>query len=159
MYCPKCATQNLEDAKYCRSCGVNLSLVPKALSGQLPEAPSDRHEWKHHRKGQPSMAEGIQKLFMGVGFFVVAFALAVFGRGRGWWFWMLIPAFALLGKGVADIVVAKQQLNSSPQPQQVEPQPHLTNSVRAPDTGELLPPSPSVTEGTTKLFDEAGRQR
>lgn len=102
------------------------------------------------------MAEGIQKLFMGVGFLLVAIVLGIIGRGRGWWYWLLIPAFGLLGKGVADVTVAKQRLSNPPQPQ-VEPS-HDTNSVRAADTGELLPPT-SVTEGTTKLFDEAQQSR
>ncbi len=157
MYCPKCATQNLEDARYCRSCGINLSLVPQALSGQLAEAQSDANPWKHHRKGEPSIADGIQKLFMGVGFLIVAVVLGFLSRGRGWWYWMLIPAFGLLGKGVADMVVAKQRLGHSSQPQ-IEPSRNTTNNVRAADTGELLP-STSVTEGTTKLFDEAQQSR
>lgn len=157
MYCPKCATQNLEDARYCRSCGVNLSLVPKALSGQLSDTPSDKRERKHHRKDEPSVAEGVQKLFMGVGFLLVAIVLGFLSRGRGWWYWMLIPAFGLLGKGVADMIVAKQRFGASPQPQ-VEPPRNTTNNVRAADTGELLPPT-SVTEGTTKLFDEAQQSR
>jgi hypothetical protein len=112
---------------------------------------------RRHRRGQPSIAEGIQKLFMGVGFFALAFALAIFSRGRGWWFWLLIPAFAMLGKGVAEIVVAKQQLGSGSQPRAPLPS-NPTDNVRALDTGEL-PPPPSVTEGTTKLFDEAEQSR
>src|SRR4051812_28050556 len=37
MFCPRCAAQNLEDAKFCRSCGANISLVPQAVSGDLAE--------------------------------------------------------------------------------------------------------------------------
>ena len=39
MFCPKCAAQNLDGASFCRVCGANVSLIPQALSGQLPEAP------------------------------------------------------------------------------------------------------------------------
>jgi hypothetical protein len=46
MYCPKCATQNTDETKFCRSCGSNLSLVPQALTGRLPEARSGR---RRHR--------------------------------------------------------------------------------------------------------------
>src|SRR5215467_5762799 len=35
MYCPKCAAQNSEDVKFCRSCGATLELVALALSGKL----------------------------------------------------------------------------------------------------------------------------
>ncbi len=38
MFCPKCATQNVDGASFCRSCGANISLIPQALSGQLPTA-------------------------------------------------------------------------------------------------------------------------
>ena len=39
MFCPKCATQNLDGASFCRSCGANISLIPQALAGQ-PLQPS-----------------------------------------------------------------------------------------------------------------------
>ena len=35
MFCPKCATQNLDGASFCRTCGANISLVPQALTGQM----------------------------------------------------------------------------------------------------------------------------
>ncbi|MGI9105935.1 MAG: zinc-ribbon domain-containing protein, partial [Pyrinomonadaceae bacterium] len=37
MYCPKCGTQNVDDASFCRGCGANVSLIPQALDGRLPE--------------------------------------------------------------------------------------------------------------------------
>jgi len=113
MYCPKCATQNAEDTKFCRSCGSNLSLVPQALTGRLPEAPSGRRRHRHRDRdfehgGPAALANGITKVFMGIGFLLVSFGSFFFApAGRIWWFWMLIPAFAMLGKGVAQIVSAK----------------------------------------------------
>src|SRR5215212_5694830 len=110
MYCPRCATQNSDETKFCRACGANLSLVPQAMTGRLPDA---RHTRRRNRHGggddeTPSLANGIQKAFMGVGFIFVAIAARFFApAGMIWWFWMLIPAFALLGKGVAEIVTAK----------------------------------------------------
>ena len=38
MFCPKCATQNLDGASFCRACGANISLVPQALTGQMANA-------------------------------------------------------------------------------------------------------------------------
>src|SRR5215211_6227531 len=110
MYCPRCATQNADDTKFCRSCGANLSLVPQAMTGRLPDA---RHTRRRHRHGDgdgesPTLAGGIQKAFMGIGFILVAIAARFFApAGHIWWFWLLIPAFAMLGKGVADIVTSK----------------------------------------------------
>src|SRR5215217_2905318 len=98
MYCPRCATQNNDDTKFCRSCGANLSLVPQAMTGRLPDARS-RHR-DRHRGGrdeeQPSIARGITQSFMGIGFLVAAIAI-FFSGGRGWWWAMFFPAFALLG--------------------------------------------------------------
>jgi hypothetical protein len=35
MFCPKCATQNVEAAKFCRACGAALEVVALALDGKL----------------------------------------------------------------------------------------------------------------------------
>jgi hypothetical protein len=94
---------------------------------------------------------------MGIGFLVLAAALALFGSEMGakaWWFWMLIPAFVLLGKGIGQIVQAKQQAKSMPRPAaqftpaMSAPQPAHTLPPRR--TAELMPTPPSVTEGTTR---------
>ena len=36
MYCPKCGTQNIEGAKFCRSCGADIIAVLEELTGRLP---------------------------------------------------------------------------------------------------------------------------
>ena len=33
MYCPRCAKENDEGARFCRQCGLNLRLIPEALEG------------------------------------------------------------------------------------------------------------------------------
>src|SRR5258708_25619506 len=107
MFCPNCATQNADSTRFCRSCGANLSLVPQALTGQLPEAGSGRRKERHgrHRDDQrtPNMANGIAQTVMGIGFLIVALACRYAPAGHIWWFWMLIPAFTILGKGIAEI--------------------------------------------------------
>ena len=157
MFCPKCATQNIEGAHYCRSCGANLSLVPQALSGQLPTAsPIDYHRLSRRmrRRAQPSLEDGIRNLLMGIGFMVVAISIGLFGGeigGRVWWFWMLIPAFGMLGRGISEIVRVQQNKNLSP-----GAPPQMPNSAPQnlpPNTNELRPSVPSVTEGTTRLLD------
>lgn len=161
MFCPKCATQNLEGASFCRSCGANISLVPQALTGQLPEAvheelegSRDARRRKRH-SGPPTVSEGIRHTFMGMGFIVLAAALALFGSelgGKAWWFWMLIPAFIFLGKGIGQIVQVKQQSKSLPQPSASPaiPSPHPLNVLPSRNTAELVRTPPSVTEGTTR---------
>jgi len=150
MFCPKCAAQNIEGAHFCRACGANLSLIQQALTGQLPVAPVDDFGRRRRRRGSqtPRLDEGVRALVMGFGFIAVAIALAIYGGPIGasvWWFWMLIPAFAMLGKGIAEIVRANQ-LKSSAQISYAAPPQNLPAS----NTNELRPPVSSVTEGTTR---------
>jgi hypothetical protein len=161
MFCPKCAAQNLDGASYCRVCGANISLVPQALTGQLPPADeaglsrSDKRALKRREK-EASLDNAFRNAFMGIAFLLVSLALAFSAMGRGWWFWMLIPAFSLMGTGVAQYIRVKESekramIGRVPvQPFQPAMQPPLrVDSFPRRNTGEL-PPPPSVTEGTTR---------
>jgi zinc ribbon protein len=154
MFCPKCATQNMEGAHFCRSCGANISLIPQALSGQLPTASSDeglsrKERRRRHRDHPPSFSDGVQSIVMGFGFMAVAIALALFGRPIGaqvWWFWMLLPAFGMLGRGISEVVRANQLKATQQQLPYTAPR----ESLPANTTSELRAPVASVTEGTTR---------
>ncbi len=158
MYCPKCATENGDDTKFCRSCGTNLSLVPQALTGRLPEAPSGRRRHRHRSRnhedeGPATVANGITKVFSGVGFLLVSFACFFFApAGRIWWFWILIPAFAMLGKGVAEIVSARYGPNLT-QGVGYTAVPVAARTGELPPRDEVLFPPASVTEQTTRQLD------
>ncbi len=161
MFCPKCGGQNPEEGKFCRSCGTDLGNVSQALSGTLPQARQILD-----RKGRPiSWDRAIPKLFSGLAFLTVAIVLAFSSMGRGWWFWMLIPAFTSLGAGVAQLIQLRKLEKSpmvyptlSPEPiqsgQNTALPPPQTEWV-SPDskykTGDLVPPS--VAEGTTRHLE------
>lgn len=156
MFCPKCASQNVDGAHFCRACGANISLVPQALTGQLPVAPNDdstRRGRRRRPEKEPTYDEGVRNVVMGFGFIAVAIALAIFGRPIGaqvWWFWMLIPAFALLGKGISEIVRFNQMKAPPPvSPQQISYAPPYEVSPPT-NVAELRGPVASVTEGTTR---------
>src|SRR5512138_213241 len=116
MFCPKCATQNLEGASYCRSCGANISLVPQALLGQLPQSTKYEEELprssgrrrRRHRGEEVSLDQAFKNIFMGIAFVVVAIALAG-SIGRFWWYWMLLPAFSMMGTGIAQYIRLKER--------------------------------------------------
>ena len=154
MFCPKCATQNIEGASFCRVCGANISLIPQALSGQLPSAPVnddfDRGlRRKRHR--EPSIEEAIRSLMMGIAFVVISILVGRYSPGGWtWWYWLLIPATALFGKGFSQLIRLKQARDNSfgvSQPQITQARPE---NLAVPKTGQLMPPVPSVTEGTTR---------
>jgi hypothetical protein len=163
MFCPKCATQNLDDARFCRSCGTDISLVPQAMTGQLAarlsadeNTPYGRRRLRRaHRGGAPSIERAVKNLFMGVAFIFIAFAVKTWApAGNIWWFWMLLPAAAMLADGVgAYLRLVSEGKTHAPQTytqaQPSIPPPRRAGSLTPADTGEMLPP-PSVTEGTTR---------
>src|SRR5918993_1140795 len=105
MFCPKCATQNAEGASFCRGCGANISLVPQALTGQPLQAPPVEEVVEEGcgtrgKRKELTLDTAFKNIFIGIAFFIIAIALSR-TIGSGWWFWMLIPAFSLLGTGIA----------------------------------------------------------
>ena len=159
MFCPKCAAQNLEGASFCRVCGANISLIPHALSGQLPQAQDEDVELsgrarRRHGRREPSLDNAFKNVFMGIAFLLVSMALAFSRMGRGWWFWMLIPAFSMMGTGVAQYIRLKEREKKSFLPgnigqPSIQP-PRRVDAFPTRATGDLVPPPPSVTEGTTR---------
>lgn len=159
MFCPKCGGSNPEDGKFCRSCGTDLGTVSLALKAKGIQ---------NNLSCKPGKANTLQgamsNLFMGFAFLVVAVILGVTGAGRNWWFWMFIPAFLMIGSGVAKYMQLRRNeasnagsvggasmsgvsLNALPNRPPM-PIPAPESRYR---TGELVPPS--VTEGTTRHLE------
>ena len=109
MYCPACAAP-IDGMRYCRACGANVSLVPQALSGQLPPtpptpptppSPASDQGGRAARADVPSVESISKSLFSGVGMLLVSLLVwRFFPGGSFWWFWLLIPAFASIGQGL-----------------------------------------------------------
>jgi hypothetical protein len=173
MYCPQCAAQNVEGAKFCRACGADIRLVPRALQGSLPTGVEQarveiEHEAGKRRKKrqQPARIDrGVQDIFKGIGFLCVFLVGMIAFRGAFWWtIWFIIPAFKNIGDGVAQIVRAQQEqrqlASASPLAGNagVRTMP-LANApgfreLSSPDTAEIVNRAPpSVTEMTTRHLD------
>jgi len=152
MFCPNCATNNLEGASFCRGCGANISLIPQALTGQMMQAPVEEIEegGRRHRRrrdrGDATLDQAFKNLFMGVGFLVLAIVLSR-TIGQWWWLFMLFPAFSMLGTGLAQFIRIrdreKRPLIAQPPVRQA-----FAQQPRTPE--ELRAPVASVTEGTTR---------
>lgn len=166
MFCPKCAAQNIDGASFCRVCGANISLVSQALAGQPLAAQGEggRAARRARKRGnsEASLEHGFKNIFIGVAFMLLALALAWSGRGRWWAFGMLIPAFSLLGQGIAEYIRYRDERREpvplegyvppaiSPANPQKLSEPPARTPLPARNTGELVAPPPSVTEGTTR---------
>ncbi|MCA1558248.1 MAG: zinc ribbon domain-containing protein, partial [Acidobacteria bacterium] len=110
MFCPKCATQNMENAHFCRACGLDISLVPVAMTGRMPETPAvaddedDSKPARRKRKKQPTYAKAFENLGVGLAFLIISMIVARFvPSGRFWWFWLLIPTLACFGEGIGQL--------------------------------------------------------
>lgn len=151
MFCPKCATNNLDGASFCRGCGANISLVSQALTGQMMQAPVEEVEesGRHRRrrdKGEVTLDQSFKNIFMGIGFLIVSIVLSR-TIGQGWWFWLLLPAFSMMGTGVAQYIRIREREKR----REMAPPPLRQAFVQPPPTPEQLrAPVASVTEGTTR---------
>jgi hypothetical protein len=168
MFCPKCGTQNPEAGVFCRACGIRLSNATAPLAG----SPTAQVQRLVGRRGRPITYESaIAKIFTGLAFVIIACILGYTqaAGGRGWWFWMFIPGFASLGRGIAQWM----QIRNGGRGAFVDPGIRPEDSDRGIDaaaemhlppaqqewasaesrykTGDLVPPS--VTETTTRHLD------
>ena len=145
MFCPKCATQNLDGASFCRTCGANISLVPQALTGQLtkPEEGGECAPIGRKRNKEVTLEHAFKNIFSGLAFLIISIVLSRTGIGQTWWFWMLIPAFVMAGTGLAQFIrIQEREKQSKLQALPVArafPEPAYRSDV-----------PPSVTEGTTR---------
>ena len=162
MFCPKCGQSNPETGKFCRACGTDLGNVSQALASPTPAMPETGR-----RRNRGGCEAAYTQIFMGAAFLIIAIILGVTGKGGGWWFWMLIPAFGMLGSGVAKLAQAKNEqrakhANFAAQPNNAigsapiaSLTPVQTDFALSTDsrykTGDLVPPS--ITEGTTRHLE------
>ncbi len=161
MFCPKCGVSNPDTGKFCRSCGTDLSSVSLAL-----KASGVQNSLSCSDNGT-TLEGAMSRLFMGVAFLIVAAVLGLTGiaGGRAWWFWMLIPAFAMMGTGVANYMQIRKdeaaRLNASNvslnsmEGASVNVLPPQQTGFASPAsryrTGDLVPPS--VTDNTTRQLE------
>ena len=168
MFCPKCAAQNLDEAKFCRACGADISLVPQALTGQLARAEDDLSEFDE--RGRSRVERGARKLVEGT-LFLLLFLCVMFFFRQFWWmtFWFIFPAIAKIGAGVGLLSqhawrqsghlpggikgaprVGASETTALPASQTTALPRASLNEIAPADTSEIVAPPPSVTEGTTR---------
>jgi hypothetical protein len=164
MYCPQCAAQNTDNAKFCRACGTDLAAVALALTNKfpLPGAWLEKYgEGKHQvirgliLLGAALLVGGVPALFIGVIFPLVMLWTVFFGWLAGW-------GIVSLASGAGEMVKSKTMLRQMKQfgsgLTTTEP-PGLSSAAHDPrmldDVARAKPYPPiSVTEHTTELLGE-----
>ena len=162
------------DAKYCRACGADISLVPQALTRSLPEGAfgvldveeeesGGSKKRKYKFKEPPTLEKGLSKCMEGVAFLIIFLTgFFYFWGGIFLWIWFIIPALANFGEGVGQIIRSRTErgaLNPRTNFGAVEPSlpiAHAAGELPPRETSEIVAPPPSVTEETTRHLGAAG---
>ena len=162
MYCPQCATQNTDNAKFCRTCGIDLEAVALVLTNKfpLPGAWLEKYGESKHKVIMGAillvaalLIGGVPALFIGVIFPLVMLWTVFFGWMAGW-------GIVSLASGVGEMVKSKMMLRQMKQfdrgltPTESS---QLSSEAYEPrmldDPTRAKPYSPlSVTERTTDLL-------
>src|SRR5215210_5487483 len=164
MYCPQCATQNTDNAKFCRTCGTDLETVALALTNKfpLPGAWLEKYGESKHRVvmgaillGAALLIGGVPALFIEALFLWLMLWTVFFG-------WMACWGIVSLASGVGEMVKSKTMLSQMKQfdggltttePSELSPAAHEPRMLD--DVTRAKPYSPlSVTEHTTELLGE-----
>lgn len=159
MYCPQCATQNADNAKFCRACGTDLEAVALVLTNKLPLPGSwfEKYEESKHKviMGAILLAAalligGVPALFIKELFLWVMLWTIFFGWIAGW-------GIVSLASGVGEMVKSRTVLRqmkqvdrrlTSTEPSQLSPEAYEPRMLE--DATRAKPYSPlSVTERTT----------
>jgi hypothetical protein len=173
MYCPRCAAQNLDDAKFCRTCGINLETVALALSDQSHPARMSKDkagELKAAKSWLEKRSEGVSSIVKGAGLLgaslLIGVALGLFSHAPDWiiiWVamagWMACWGVIALTTGIGTLLESKAMLRHMGQTAgeiaapTTQPLP-ANDPAMLPETtaASRLPHSSSVTEHTTELL-------
>jgi hypothetical protein len=109
MYCPGCSTQSIEGAKFCKTCGMNLTAITQALTGGV--IISDPVRDREYKRARKQISDGLHGSAVGAALLVAA-TLAYFLIPRSTPIYAVILVLALAGviklfRAVASIIDAK----------------------------------------------------
>lgn len=162
MYCPKCAAQNVEGSKFCRSCGTNLEAVALALTDKPNEKDSNWYE----KRGKGARLT-VQGMILTGSSLLIGVALALSSNNPAWiliWLtfvgWMACWGIIALMLGIGNFLESSIMLRHSEKkslPNVFSNQLISTDNLEMISSGlttsQLSLPS-SITEQTTRSLDK-----
>ena len=164
MHCPNCGQKTDSKLKFCRSCGMKLDSVARALdehldSGQAAESGESGEPGESQEKGsdERAMRNVIYLIFTGFIIVFIGAALAILGKQISPWVKMTGALLALFGilVSICSAMYAAIRGEKALRPASSKREP---KDMEEGSAGELLPgddfvPAPSVTESTTRNLD------
>jgi len=152
MYCPGCSTQSIEGAKFCKSCGMNLTAITQALNGGV--VISDPVRDREYKRARKQVTDGIQGAAIGAGILVAA-ALTYFLIPKNTYIYGVGLVLALVGiiklfRSVGSIIDAKVGQKF------LDPalQPRGTGGLSA---SQPLPPPPVAVRPSQRLVPDPAK--
>ena len=159
MFCPKCGSENVDELKFCRGCGADLSQLLAMVDGKAPATNALSEKYLEQFSG------GVRGLLMGGGFVLVAVVgyLITSNALPVSLFAMLLSVF-FLATGTSRLIHAAglRRLSNADAPTQLAPSEADFIQPRKSiyDTDDLVSRPISVTDRTTRhseMDSERGR--
>lgn len=158
MYCPNCGIEMAAERKFCRSCGMDLQLIARAMTGDIQ--PEDVGAQLANSPRRKTMRVGFATLWGGL---MLAILLAIAGeavwdlnRILGNVLIDMAPLGALVMMLGVGVMIYSRFLPKTPALARPAHDPGVLpnpQQVTLPPDGFRQPVS-SVTDSTTKLFEE-----
>jgi hypothetical protein len=151
MYCSKCGSHGGEGVSFCRKCGAGLegTSLARGVESSPPQRTGGLGLRRAHAEDPDEMAAGgVGSVIVGDGFFITAVILSATHTSISslLWLLLLIPAFYCFGRGLKDVLHARQirrsrkqgELNTTAKAELPPPRASVADIIRGHTSGELL---------------------
>lgn len=137
MFCPRCATENKPEQRYCRHCGLALPAVRLAIEGHVDEA-IKKYKNSEDAFGCAFMLLLIGGVSAGISVYFNAWPIAIIGGALGFLLSLILIGVAMSRIGKANKLLSPQEKKNE------QDAPALNQAAHA--AGAPLPPAPITEE-------------